>query len=284
MTSESNIYEMRSILKELENNPKASSIKKLNNYILKYPDDMIARYNLSVVLEKTGDKKNAIINYKIILKKTPYHWQSKINLCLIYFHLNRFEEALLLINEVLIIKPNYQSALREKAHILYKLNDLEGALNSIIPSVKLNVKDVIALNIMGMIYSGLKNFKLAISIYQKAIELNKRYYPSYSNISKCLVALNEREEAILYLNQCLKLNPNFIEANNNLANIYNTSANYDKAIQLYNKILLSNRDHPDVNLNIAIAYFHNKEYEKAKKYFEICKKINPNNDKFKKNY
>ena len=152
---------------------------------------------------------------------------------MIYFHLNNFSEALKLVEDVLIIKPNYQSALREKAHILYKLNDLENALKVIITSVKLNQKDYIALNIMGMVYSGLKEFKIAASVYKKAIETNKNYYPSYSNISKCLVECNKRDQAIIYLKHCLKLKPDFIEAINNLANIYNTSANYNDAIKLY---------------------------------------------------
>jgi tetratricopeptide (TPR) repeat protein len=284
MNKKSNLSEMQVILKEFENGLEKPSVEKFNDYILKYPDDNIAKYNLSVILEKIGDTKNAIINYENIIIKEPNHWQSKLNLCLLYFHINKFNEALSLINDVLKIKPNYQSALREKGHILYKLNDLEGALDTIIVSVKLNTKDYIALNIMGMIYSGLKNFKLAASIYQKAIEINKNYYASYSNISKCLVELNKREKAISYLKKCLDLKPGFIEAINNLANIYNSSANYDKAIELYTQILQRNKNHPDVNLNIAIAYFHNKEYDNANNFFEICKKINPDNDKFKKNY
>lgn len=275
---------MQNILKEYEGGLVKTAIKKFNKYILKFPKDNTARYNFSIILEKTGDTKNAIINYEKIILRDPNHWQSKLNLCLIFFHLTRFEEALSLVNDVIIIKPNYQSALREKAHILYKLNRLDDALNVIIISVKFNNKDFIALNIMGMIYAGMKNFKLAISIYQKAMIVNEKYYPSYSNISKCLVEINERQQAIEYLNKCLDLNPNFIEAINNLANIYTTSADYKKAIGLYNEILEKNKKHPDVNLNIAIAYFQNKEYQKAQTYFNICEQIIPNNDKFKKNY
>jgi len=148
----------------------------------------------------------------------------------------------------------------------------------------LNPKDYIAINILGMIYNGLREYAKAKKIFIHAINLNMEYYPSYSNLANCLTELNERSEAITYLKKCLSIKPDFLEAINNLANVYSTEGDYEEAIPLYLKILKNEEDNFKVNLNLAIAYFNKKDFLNAKKYFEIANTIDSQSDELRKNY
>ena len=284
MSNNSNQYKLNSILKDFQRGFIKEAFIKIEEYIKIYPNDLIAKYNYAVILEKLHNKEKAKLTYQYIIKKNPNHWQSLTNLYLINFDKSLYEESLPLVNKVLNIKPNYQSALRDKSHILYRLNKLDEALKNIIVSLKLNPNDYIALNIMGMICNGLKDREIAKKMYRKAISIKPNYAPTYSNMAKSYIEENNKDQSIIYLNKCLEIDPNFKEGINNLANIYTTTGSPKKAIPLYLNVLSKNKSEPDVNLNIAIAYFFDKNYDLAKKYFEITEKLIPNNDKFKKNF
>ena len=181
MQHKSNQYELNLILKEFQEGFVKESIIKIKNYIIKFPKDLTAKYNYALILEKINKKKEALKLYKTILKKNPNHWQSLTNLYLLYFNGSNYLDALPLVTKVIELKPNFQPALRDQAHVLYRLNKLDNALNKILLSVKLNPKDHIALNVMGMIYSGLKNTKTSKKIYEQAISLKLPVFlPLYS--------------------------------------------------------------------------------------------------------
>ena len=272
------------IIKEFQNGNNKQAFIRMTDYINVFPKDYTAKYNYAIMADRMGDAELAIKNYTLVMKKDSNHWQSRNNMYLFLFKKKNYVEALKLINEVLIIKPNYQPVLRDKAHVYLYLKKLDLALKYIDQSIKLNPKDYIATNILGMIYSGLREYAKAKKIFIHAINLNAEYYPSYNNLAKCLNELNERSDATNYLKKCLSIKPDFAEAINNLANIYSTEGNYEDAIPLYLKILEKEKYHFQFNLNLAIAYFNSKDFVNAEKYFKISKTIDPQSDELRKNY
>ena len=78
--------------------------------------------------------------------------------------------------------PEHQPSLRDKAHLLFYLNSLTEAKKNVELSIKLNEKDYIAINILGMILDKMGLFNEAKAEYLKAIKIDKNYYPSYSNL------------------------------------------------------------------------------------------------------
>ena len=86
MQNKSNQYELNLILKDFQKGFVKESVIRIKNYIAKFPNDLIAKYNYAVVLEKINETKEASKLYKTILKKNPNHWQSLINLYLLYFN------------------------------------------------------------------------------------------------------------------------------------------------------------------------------------------------------
>ena len=94
---------------------------------------------------------------KVILK-LRFLKKALTNLYLIFFDQEKYNEGLKLVNRILEIIPNHQPTLRDKAHLQYYLEDLEEANKNILISIKLNPKDYIALNILGMIYDKINEF------------------------------------------------------------------------------------------------------------------------------
>ena len=180
-----------SILKEFQSGKKIPALIKIRKYLKKNPSDYNTRYNYALMSQQNGDINEAIKNYNKVILNDKNNWKALTNLYLIFFDQEKYNEGLKLVNRILEIIPNHQPTLRDKAHLQYYLEDLEEANKNILISIKLNPKDYIALNILGMIYDKMDSKDQAINIYLKVIELNKDYYPTYSNLGKCYLEKKE---------------------------------------------------------------------------------------------
>ena len=159
------------VLKEFESGKQNSALKKMEKYLKFNQSDFDSKYNYGVMLEKNGQIQKAIFNYKEVLKNQPNNWRALSNLYLIYFEQKKYAESMEVVNELLKTKPNHQPTLRDKAHLQFYLNDLkEAKLNGEL-SVRLNPKDYIALNVLGMIYDKMGLFQKAKEVYLNAIEI-----------------------------------------------------------------------------------------------------------------
>ena len=281
----SNQNKITSILKEFQSGQKKSALIKMRNYLKINPQDFNTRYNYALMSQQNGDIKEAINNYNKVILNDKKNWRALTNLYLIFFDQEKYSEGLILVNKILDIIPNHQPTLRDKAHLLYYLNQLEIAHKNIIESIKLNPKDYIALNILGMIYDKMDSKDQAINVYLKVININKDYYPTYSNLGKCYLEKKEIKNAINILKKGLAINPNFVNAKNNLANAYYQIEKYDLALKIYKDILISQPNHKDVNSNVALCYFYNKDFEIGKVLidddcpFALIKYLDQNFDK-----
>ena len=57
----------------------------------------------------------------------------------------------------------------------------------------------------------MEEYNQAISVYEKAIELNPEYYEAYNNLGVVLGKNEQYEEAEKVLKQVIKLQPKFVE-------------------------------------------------------------------------
>jgi len=288
MINQYNQFLLNKILEEFQGGKKQEAFIKLENYINENKRDYAALYNYGYMAEQFGKIDTAIKSYKIVSKNEKNNWRARFNLYLIYFHKQEYDKSLKLVNSVLEIKPNFQPALRDKAHIYFHTKKLDLALKLIIESIDLNKKDYIALNILGMIYLKLKKINEAKESFEHAISLNSEYFPSYNNLGNCFRELNLREEALKNYKKSSIINPSFIEAINNTGSLLIEIGNFKDGIDVLNKALNLNPQNSSknsqINLNLAIGYFFNDEIKNAEKFFKISEKIDPENDKFKKNY
>ena len=54
-------------------------------------------------------------------------------------------------------------------------------------------------------------------LYEKAIELNNKYYPSYNNLGLYYDRFGEKEKAFEFYKKALKLEPNYPNSLNNIS-------------------------------------------------------------------
>ena len=95
------------ILKNFVKGEKNQSISQLKKYLEKNPEDIRVRYNLGVMYQQTNNIEGSIKAYLYVIKRDKKHWQSLVNLGLLYFSKGLYEESNHFNYRVLKIKKGY---------------------------------------------------------------------------------------------------------------------------------------------------------------------------------
>ncbi|MCL1859700.1 MAG: endonuclease NucS [Oscillospiraceae bacterium] len=128
------------------------------------------------------------------------------------------------------------------------------------------------------IFSNNKNYKNAISYYNRYIEINKRNdydvfnVSAYSHIAWCYDKIKDYDNAIIYNKKCLEINPEYQYAMNNLGYAYEQLKDYGQALSCYEKSIKSGKDGKFPYYNTFRLLKKLKRYDEAIEFWEANKK------------
>ena len=272
------------LINEFQSGNKKESYNKFKDYIDSYPKDIVANYNFGCMSEVLGLTNNAISAYNNVTNLDKNHFESRLNLYLIYIKKNQYDLALPLIDSILKIKPGYAPALKDKAIIFYKQDKIAISLDLILKCIGINSKDFLSLNLLGLIYKKKKIYTKAVESFINAIRINPQYFHAYNNLGNCYSEEERFDLAEENFIKALNIEPNFYDCKNNLANLYSLTSRYNEAITLHKKNLLENNKNSSTLFNIGLVYFYKKNFNKAQEFYDKAFLINSNDQKLKKNY
>jgi tetratricopeptide (TPR) repeat protein len=158
---------------------------------------------------------------------------------------------------------------------LGKDGDYEQAIAEFNKILKLDPKNVHALNNLGVAYFKLNKLDKAISYYTRAIDSGVANATTY--FFRGIIFGRHRGEhakAVKDYSKAVQLQPNFTKAYLNRASAYSSLKEYDKAVADYNKVV---KIRPSTEKMIlakrAKAYFQKGEYTKAWADVEKAKEL-----------
>ena len=114
----------------------------------------------------------------------------------------------------------------------------------------------------------------AISVFNKALELNPRYVEAYLNRGIAYRNKGQHDQAVSDYDKALQIDPKDARAYCNRGNAHIEKGQYDKALADYNKALEINSKDAQVFYNRGLAYYF-KFWEDIKKAQELGYKIPP---------
>ena len=235
--------QINKLLKKVLKKNDHETYNKLNKILSKNQSNNQLRFNLAIIEERLGLTDKAVNNYKL-LTNTEYAIKALTNLYLLEIKKKNYKEALILINNLLLINHDQISLKRDKALVLYKLENFNEAEKYCLENLIGTRDDVVFFNILGLLFH------------------EKR----------------ESEKAEKYFLKAYTIEPNSIEIINNIAGFYREEGNYQKSIELYEKALLINPDNFTVLNNLAKTYFDTDKLDEAEKYCEKADSIQKDND------
>jgi len=127
----------------------------------------------------------------------------------------------------------------------------------------------------GMEYFEQGDYQRAAESFQKTLERNPASIEASYNLAVCLLRLEKNEEAISILEKAIEINSEVPELYLALGEAYFSQGNDEKARKTFEKALELDPQNYKVLFNLGIIYYKNDQTKEAIHYFEKAKALNP---------
>lgn len=142
--------------------------------------------------------------------------------------------------------------LLERGNELAQEGDYDGAMAQYQKVLKIDEKNALAHNNLGIIYKRKGLYITAVEEFKAALEGLPNYFKAYNNLANVYFEREYYDEAVKYYNKCLAIKPNFADAHWNLALAYEKQGEKTRAIRHFKKFI----ELSDASSYVALAQQH----------------------------
>ena len=164
----------------------------------------------------------------------------------------------------------------DRGNAKQELKEYKAAITDYDKAIELNPNFTEAYSKRGNVKFFLQEYQEAILDYDKAIELNPNYYKAYSNRAVSKQELKDYKGAIADFDKAIELNPKYALFYSNRGDLKYTLSQYKEAIVDFDKAI-------ELDPNFTRVYYHRgytkqelKEYKEAIVDFDKAIELNPN--------
>ncbi len=211
--------------------------KMLLKLINKDQNSILAHKLLAKAYEREEKAEFAIDEYLRVLDLNNEDSKIYFKLSSLYESINKDEDAITILNNLLYQKPDCYKASIMLGDILYKTEQFKKAIEVYTDALKYNVNDYDLYYNLGMVYIRLNDFSNAEICYKKAAEINTKLYNGYYMLGKLSLMSNDIGEAEKYFIE--SLSGEEVEANSyfELAKIYMLKNEREKSVTFLQKAI-----------------------------------------------
>ncbi|MCA2592823.1 MAG: tetratricopeptide repeat protein, partial [Microcystis sp. M31BS1] len=260
--------------------PKREDLKKFHSSILQQ-QSVVYRF-LGDFSTSAGREREARENYEQALSvinqaislvpNNPNHYNEK---WAVLSRLKRYDEGLAAITQAINLAP--RAAWYGNRGVLYiDLQKYELALSDWNKAIDINPNHAVAYVNRGLLYSDLQKYDLALSDYNKAIDINHNLANAYVNRGLLYSDLQKYDLALSDYNKAIDINHNLANAYNNRGVIYANQQKYELALSDYSKALQLNPNDAGAYVNRGLLYHNQQKYDLALADYNQALQLNPN--------
>jgi len=194
------------------------------------------------------------------------------------FQNNNFERAESILKKILQLDLKNLVALQILGLIKVSQQNFRDAITYLSRAEKLNPSDVSIQYNLAKVLSDCGSYEESIRHHQKTIELAPNHQEAWLNYGKSLVHLSRYEEAIFCFEKTIYLNPEFAEAHMNKGAALKELHKYGEAVAAAEKALQINANLAEAWVNRAIALKELKCYKDSIASYQNALALKPNID------
>jgi protein O-GlcNAc transferase len=158
----------------------------------------------------------------------------------------------------------------------YRTGNLQQAENISKEILRVQLNNIVAINLLGIINYQLKNYDSAIKYMEKLINLSPNNAQAYYILGHSMQEKEQFDEAITYYQKALQVAPNFADVYYNLGSIFQDKKRHDEAISCYQKALQINPTDSDAYYNMGLVLQEKKQFDEAVTSYQKALQLNPN--------
>ncbi len=208
--------------------------KILISLIDKQPKSYLAHRMLAEVYEKEGGMRKAIDEYVISVDLNKKDYDSYYKISYLLNELDKKEDAIVMLNNLLSKKPQYIDATMLLGDILSSQERYKEALNVYTNGLKYSPNNYELYYNMGIIYTMLNDFPNAKICYEKAATINSILYHAYYSLGQINLIEMDLDEAEKYFTKSLEDKEQEPDAYYKLGKIYMLRGDHDNAVKFVN--------------------------------------------------
>jgi Flp pilus assembly protein TadD len=204
------------------------------------PADIVARANLGDFLAANRKSAAAEDAYRAIVQRAPQAPLGYLKLSRLYRSQNKPRETLAQLEEG--YRQNQVSAelLTELVQTQIQQKKHGAAISVCIKRIEDNPRDIFAYNLLGWVYTDMKNYQEAEAALKKAIELQPLWPAPHTNLANLYLLQGRKKEAADGLQAAISANPKDSSAYLSLALLFERDKDYPNAMQIYERALKEN--------------------------------------------
>ncbi len=228
------------------------------------------------------DWENAIINFQIAHRLNPLNQNTVIELSQLYILGKKFISAMRIIDDGLKYYPLSPAMWTKKGDIYFKMKNYREAISGYQKSISCGDSSEINFRNIGISYYWIGEYDTSIVFLNHAVKLNDKDPNAYFYMGTSYKGLKRYSEAIENLSKAAKLQQNdfLAEAFIQIAATYYAQKNYPKALKYYQDALRENPDKKEVIFYLAVVYDHYyADKTVAIKYYQMFLSTMKNADK-----
>ncbi len=200
----------------------------------KCPESPLAHKMLAEIYEKEGGMRKAIDEYVIAVDLDKKDYNSYYKISYLLNELDKKDDAVVMLNNLLSKKPDYIDATILLGDILSSQERYKEALNVYTNGLKYSPNNYDLYYSMGIVYTMLNDFPNAKICYEKAATINTLLYNAYYSLGQINLIEMELDEAEKYFTKCIEDIEQEPDAYYKLGKIYMLRGDHENAVKFVN--------------------------------------------------
>ena len=234
----------------------------------------LAHYGKSLALSYDDKIESALASLALATEIKPDFALAFARQSTLLHSLGRSEEALAEIERAISLLPNDANYHNEKGTFLLELKRYEVAEAAFNQAIAIEPRSLFYYN-RGVLHQQQKQLDLALSDYNKAIQINPNYVKPYNNRGLIYQQDEKLDLALSDYNRAIAIDPELAEAYYNRGIAYYFQGKLDLALSDYNRSLRINPDYAQVYSNRGIVYAERGQLDLALSDYNRSLEINP---------
>ena len=186
-----------------------------------------------------------------------------------------WQDSIILADHMIALAPDSSPLYNDRGVIYLKKTELDKALADFNKAIEINPRYYEVYHNRGIVYETKGEYDSAIKEYNKSLAINPKYVKAYDNRGRSSYGLGKLDEAISDYNIAIGLNPEFVDSYNNRGNVYEKKGQLDKAFADFNKAVELNPKYHDAYYNRGNIYRNKGELDRAIADYTKAVLLNP---------
>jgi tetratricopeptide (TPR) repeat protein len=251
-----------------------AAIQQWEEYVRRRPRDADGELNLTEAYRMARNLEMAEQHGRRAVELQPNSAAAHNNLGIVLQERGKLAKALEHIDEALKLEPSFARAHRNRGNTLRRMGMPWRAIEAYEEASKADPDSVELLNCVAIAQLDVQEFDKALTSVDRAIELDPKYAPSYSN--KALILLRaDREGGLPLVNKALELDPGLISAHLVRSQIYLDAGWLLEAYEDGLKVFSDDPDDPEVLTQMGAVSYQLGKNEDAISYLKRALELQP---------